>query len=357
MSLPIFTPTFVPDTFYLVVKGSFESDTPYLQYHPARNTAYGVSSGFAALLLASLATAFLARAHVFLTGTLASACLMTSFFLRASLDAIDHSHMQIYMASLILDSCGAFLLTFMSLIMASKWIRYLDGGRSAVAGLLLGVGALLLVGSVTLEATGIALAFDKAAWNRHVGHILHISAISANLGISGIGLLVTVWKAVSDTGREILVEMVSLAAPFTLLALWASFALAQAKLPLENVASTSEVMWYVLNPLPLALVLVVWTLFNAPRVFSFDEYAERKAPPAYSRGSRHGGNYEYPPRDPHIDYSYPLRVQPASEYHANKEQPRGQREREQMNRTYYQYDNGRGMTTEDKIQKAILRYA
>ncbi|KAJ1956144.1 hypothetical protein GGI12_005384, partial [Dipsacomyces acuminosporus] len=309
MSLSIFTPTFDTSTFYFVIKGDFESYTPYLQYLPDNNAAYGVGGGFAALLLASLATAFLARAHVFLTGTLASVFLMISFFLRASLtDSADNrkANQQMYIASYVLNSCGAFFLMFMSFIMASKWCRYLDDDRSAIAGLLLGFGGFVLLGCLTLECAGIPMSFGTIAYYRYIGHIFHISAVSAVLGTSVIGLLVTVFKAVTDTGREILVEMVNLAVPFTLLALWASFALAQTKLPLSNVANTSEIMWYLLNPLPLGLILLVWTVFNAPRVFSYDDYyAHKPSPPAYNQG-RYGGHYEYPPRDDEMEYSYPL---------------------------------------------------
>ncbi|KAJ1934781.1 hypothetical protein FBU59_005588, partial [Linderina macrospora] len=243
MSIPVFyTPTYSISTYYFVVPGDFESNTPYLQYIPSKNVAYGVGGAFGALLLASLATAFMARAHVFLTGTLASACLMISFFLRATLAGESTTHnVSMYVAAYILDSCGAFLLTFMALLMASKWVAYLEDNRGATGTLLMALGGLYILGAVVLESIGIVFAFKESAWLRHVGHILHITTVAATLAISGIGLLVTIWKAVADTGREIIVEMINLAVPFTLLALWASFAMAQTKLPLSSSANTSEV--------------------------------------------------------------------------------------------------------------------
>ncbi|KAJ2240360.1 hypothetical protein GGI13_007695, partial [Coemansia sp. RSA 455] len=85
---------------------------------------------------------------------------------------------------------------------------------------------------------------------------------------SGIGLLVSVWKAVANEGRCLLVEVACLAIAFILLLVWSCFALAQTLLPLGRVGG--EATWYLLNVLPVGLVLVTWTVLNAPGVFNYE---------------------------------------------------------------------------------------
>ncbi|KAJ2386646.1 Cell division control protein 3 [Coemansia sp. RSA 2611] len=208
-----------------------------------------------------------------------------------------------YVGSFILDSLGAYFLLLTTLVLCGRWVAYVEDGRTPFPQLLWMVGGLLFVGCVVLESVALPLTFYREAWYRHIGHILHVSSVSATLCGAGIGVLATVWKALVNQGRCIAVEVVCLLSAFALLLVWSSFALAQARLPLGG-AVGSEVAWYLLNVLPLGLVLVLWTVVNAPRVFCYEE-AVGKQPPVYRlrHSGSYGGHYEYP-----AEYSYPLRA-------------------------------------------------
>ncbi|KAJ2797333.1 hypothetical protein H4R20_005220, partial [Coemansia guatemalensis] len=294
--------------YYLVIPGDTEVDTPYLQYIPVSDVAYGIGGVFAALLLATLAIAALARAHMFGVAALASACLMVSQFLRGSL-AINTARLHMYQATLILNTCGANLLMMMAALLLSRWVRFLEGPNSPFASLVVAFAGLIVLGVVALDCVGVPLVFYEDPWYRHVGHILRITAMSATLGTSAIGLLVSLWKAVTST-LQMIAETVCMLSAFGLLCIWASFVLAQAKLPPANVTGTSEVAFYLLGMLPLGLILLVWVALNAPRLFSYQE----DLPPTYHVDSRWSkrldSHYEYPSLPPDNDYSYPVRVPP-----------------------------------------------
>ncbi|KAJ2086410.1 hypothetical protein GGI09_006696 [Coemansia sp. S100] len=325
--LTVFTPTFGTHTFYFPVTTNVVLDTPFLQYMPSQSVAYGIGGLFIAFFLASLAIAILARSPMYIGAVVASLCLSTSLFLRGSM--VDGTSM--YIASFILDSVTAYFLLATAFGMCGNWISYVEDGRTPFPGLLVFVGALVFVGCVVLESVALPLTFYGEAWYRHIGHILHVSSVSAMVAGSGIGLLVSVWKAVVNEGRCLLVEVACLVIAFILLLVWSCFALAQTLLPLGRVGG--EATWYLLNVLPVGLVLVTWTVLNAPGVFNY-EVASVGKPPVYRlRHSRsYGGHYEYP-----VEYSYPLRGVP--DY-------------------CRQSTNGSAsVMAEDKIQKAILRYA
>ncbi|KAJ1727123.1 hypothetical protein LPJ61_004748 [Coemansia biformis] len=322
------------DTYYLVIPGDAEFTTPYLQYMPGRDVAYGAGGVFAALLLATLATAALARARVFAVAVLASACLMVSMFLRGSL-ARDTGRVRMYEASLVLATCGASSLLLTAALLLARWVRLLEGAQSPFAQLVAVCGGLVALGVAVLECIGVPLVFGSDAWLRHVGHQLRVGAMAATLGYSGLGLLVAVWKAATNA-PHITAEAVALAGPFGLLSAWASFALAQAELPPTSVASTSEAAFYLLGVLPLGLVLLLWVALNAPRLFSHG----KDLPLAHRAAGRWSGHYDshyrYPSLPPDHDYSYPVRVAgPVPADRGLARQP----------------------TAEDKVQQAMRRYA
>ncbi|PIA14367.1 hypothetical protein COEREDRAFT_10409 [Coemansia reversa NRRL 1564] len=327
--------------YYLVIPGDIKVDTPYLQYIPVSDVAYGIGGVFAALLLATLATSGLARAHMFGVATLASACLMVSQFLRGSL-AVNTARLHMYQATLILNTCGANLLMLMAALLLSRWVRFLEGANSPFASLVVAFVGLVVLSTIALDCVGVPLVFYENPWYRHVGHVLRITGMSATLGTSIIGLLVSLWKAATNT-LHMIAETICMFSGFGLLCIWASFVLAQTKLPPANVTGTSEVAFYLLGMLPLGLLLLVWVALNAPRLFSY----EKDLPPTYhvdSRWSkRFDSHYEYPSLPPDNEYSYPVRV-PADVYR------RGAYESETR-------APERQETLEDKIQHAILKYA
>ncbi|KAJ2469081.1 hypothetical protein EV174_006247 [Coemansia sp. RSA 2320] len=296
MSLTVYVPTFGGNTYYFPSKSPAESDTPFLAYVPGQSVAYGVGGVFAALGIASVSVLLLSRAGWYAGSVVASACGMVSLFLRGAL--LDRSSVAMYIASYVLDSVAAYVLVFTALLMGSRWVRHVEAGRTAFAALLAALGGVALVGCVVLESVALPLAFRREPWYRHIGHILHISSAAATLAASAIGLLVAAWKAATSESATA-AEAAGLGGAFALLTAWGCFALAQTKMPLDAVANRSEAAWFLLNVLPLALVLLLWTLVNAPRVFAYAADA-CQLPPAYHRRQQW---CEYPEHE----YSYPLR--------------------------------------------------
>ncbi|KAJ2552712.1 hypothetical protein EV175_003208 [Coemansia sp. RSA 1933] len=344
MSFAVFAPTLGgADTYYLPVRGDFEASTAYLQYQPSHSVAYGVGGVFAALAIATVAIAALARARVFYVAAVSSASLMASLFLRGSLH--EGSATGVYVASMLLDSVGAILLLFLTMVLVAVWMAQqqsaaiIHSSLDDVTGVppfavLVGVvAAVVAAGCIVLECTGVPLTFYHTAWYHRIGHQLHITAVATVLAAAGLGLLVVLWTAATQAMVAPL-ELVSLALPFAMLCVWGAFSLAQTKLPLDTPANTSEVAWYLLNVLPLALVLVLWIVANAPRFFVMHHYHHHRQQKcmvdafpggglARDRKSRPTSYYTYPYDDD--PPSYPMRL-PAAGH-------------------------------EDKIQRAILRYA
>ncbi|KAJ2758960.1 hypothetical protein H4S06_002459 [Coemansia sp. BCRC 34490] len=328
--------------YYLPAGGDLEAYTPFLQYEPSRSVAFGVGGVFAALVVATAFIATIARARVFLVAATASASLAASMFLRGSLVTMrdgSAAGVRMYQASYLLDSVGAILMVFLTLVLVAVWIarqsdaerrecEYESEGKDACvplsAVLVAAVAGVITVGSIALECTAIPLVFSHASLQLHrTGHQLHIAAMAVVLAASGGGLLVTLWAAATAAPSVLAMpmtplELTSLAAPFGMLCVWASYALVQAKLPLESVANTSEVAWYLLNVLPLALVLFLWVVVNAPRFFVLGS-SGRQSPRPMGETYRHhafagfagiGGDRKAP--RPTSYYAYPYVDEPPS---------------------------------------------
>ncbi|KAJ2159830.1 hypothetical protein GGF46_002721 [Coemansia sp. RSA 552] len=262
-----------------------ESLTPYLAYEPRSTVAYGVGGGFAALAVASLVTALLARAYMFTLVAGSAASTMVAQFMRGSL-ASSSGSMEMYQATLALETAGANGLLLTASLMLGRWLRFVDGRLRATAVLAGGIGVLAAIGAAALECISMALVFDKGADLQRIGHQLAIAGAAATLGGSICGLVSTAWKA-GSAARHMGTEVAALALPFALLSIWGAHALAQVKLPLRNVANSSELAFYLLSVLPPGLVLVVWLGLNVPRRFSFARQ-ER------AQGGIDNSLYEYP---------------------------------------------------------------
>ncbi|KAJ2713654.1 hypothetical protein H4R19_002136 [Coemansia spiralis] len=294
------------DTYYEPFPGHMEATTPYLPYIPSRDVAYGAGGVFAALLLGTLGLAALARARVFAAAAVASACLMVSMFLRGSL-ARDMERVRMYEASLVLTTGGANAILLLAALLLARWVRFLEGARSPFAALVAAVGATAAIGAAVLECVAVPLVFGAGAWHRHVGHLLRVSTMSVTLAASGLGLLVTAWKA-ATTEPRITAEAAALAGPFAMVAVWASFVLAQAKMPPTSTASTSETAYYLLDVLPLGLALLLWLALNAPRLFGFAKDLPLTNRAAARWSGHYDCHYQYPSLPADHDYSYPVRV-------------------------------------------------
>ncbi|KAJ2571654.1 hypothetical protein GGH19_004867 [Coemansia sp. RSA 1807] len=347
-------------TYLLTVHGNMESDTPYMQYVPHRTVAFGTGGGFGALALSMLVVLLLNRAPVFSIAVISSTCLLASQFLRGSLS--DPHSLTMYQISFVLNTFGAQLLLAMATLMLARWVHF-AGARRWTAVVVTGCGILVAFGASVLTCVGVPLAFHTDQSLRQTAHVLLVSAAASTLGASGAGLAVTAWTAASNMQQRMKIETAILALPYALLCVWASFALAQVKLPLQNVANTSEVVFYVLNLLPLALVLITWTVSNAPRRFTFDLPSYGKSQNGISRLDTH---YEYPSLPADHDFSYPLRVHPDVHRMSTKDaalypHSTSSCSSEKNGHSTHSGANGDHCTSthsdEDKMQKVFEKYA
>ncbi|KAJ2122144.1 hypothetical protein IW147_003648 [Coemansia sp. RSA 720] len=347
-------------TYLLTVPGNMESATPYMQYVPHRTVAYGIGGGFGALALSMLVVLLLNRAPVFSIAVVSSTSLLASQFLRGSLS--DPHDLTMYQISLVLNTFGAQLLVAMATLMLARWVRFAGARRWAVV-VVAGFGVLVALGASVLTCVGVPLAFHTSPNLRQTAHVLLVSAAASTLGAGGAGLAVTAWTAAMNVQQRMGVETAILALPYALLCVWASFALAQAKLPLQNVANTSEVVFYVLNLLPLALVLITWTVSNAPRRFTFDLPSYGTSQRGITRLDTH---YEYPSLPADHDFSYPLRVHPDVHRMSTKDaalypHPTSSSSSEKLGQSTHSGANGDHCTStysnDDRMQQAFEKYA
>ncbi|KAJ2658541.1 hypothetical protein IW148_004664 [Coemansia sp. RSA 1199] len=347
-------------TYLLTVPGNMESATPYMQYVPHRTVAYGIGGGFGALALSMLVVLLLNRAPVFSIAVVSSTSLLASQFLRGSLS--DPHDLTMYQISLVLNTFGAQLLLAMATLMLARWVRFAGARRWAVV-VVAGFGVLLALGASVLTCVGVPLAFHTSPNLRQTAHVLLVSAAASTLGAGGAGLAVTAWTAAMNVQQRMGIETAILALPYALLCVWASFALAQAKLPLQNVANTSEVVFYVLNLLPLALVLITWTVSNAPRRFTFDLPSYGTSQRGITRLDTH---YEYPSLPADHDFSYPLRVHPDMHRMSTKDaalypHPTSSSSSEKLGQSTHSGANGDHCTStysnDGRMQQAFEKYA
>ncbi|KAJ1901316.1 hypothetical protein LPJ66_000870 [Kickxella alabastrina] len=88
--------------------------------------------------------------------------------------------------------------------------------------------------------------------------------------IVSLGMSTLVGKIANYDGAEYFSRHLHIAfSTIGLLLIWAAFMLARTFVALDSPARSSEVMFYLLNVMPLILVVGVMTVLNAPLTYNF----------------------------------------------------------------------------------------
>ncbi|KAJ2655346.1 hypothetical protein IWW48_005577 [Coemansia sp. RSA 1200] len=213
----------------------------------------------------------------YLDGVFALVELSIALFLRASVASAGSNNRDIvYKASLFFNHHAGIQLTLLLAIMVIRMYGHFKPGRSPMAhkvwvsvarfvsiclAVLVLVGVLLMFNDNSNSpdsAGGPGIHMMQAATFVLIAAVLALAAVSAIL-LSGVVCL-WVYKK----------HCAILFGSFFLLALWASFMSARTFVSLDSVARDSEVMFYLLNVLPLALVGFVFVVLRAPLLFNFE---------------------------------------------------------------------------------------
>ncbi|KAJ2514975.1 hypothetical protein H4217_005451 [Coemansia sp. RSA 1939] len=213
----------------------------------------------------------------YLDGVFALVELSIALFLRASVASAGSSNRDIvYKASLFFNHHTGIQLSLLLATMVIRMYGHFKPGRSQMAhkvwvsvarfvsiclAVLVLVGVLLMFNDSSdspASAGGPGIHLMQAATFVLVAAALALAAVSAIL-MSGVVCL-WVYKK----------HCAILYGSLFLLALWASFMSARTFVSLDNAARDSEVMFYLLNVLPLALVGLVFVVLRAPLLFNFE---------------------------------------------------------------------------------------
>ncbi|KAJ1735655.1 hypothetical protein LPJ72_001774 [Coemansia sp. Benny D160-2] len=213
----------------------------------------------------------------YLDGVFALVELSIALFLRASVASAGSSNRDIvYKASLFFNHHAGIQLTLLLATMVIRMYGHFKPGRSQMAhkvwvsvarfvsiclAVLVLVGVLLMFNDSSdsaASAGGPGIHLMQAATFVLVAAALALAAVSAIL-MSGVVCL-WVYKK----------HCAILYGSLFLLALWASFMSARTFVSLDSAARDSEVMFYLLNVLPLALVGLVFVVLRAPLLFNFE---------------------------------------------------------------------------------------
>ncbi|KAJ2846923.1 hypothetical protein J3B02_004284 [Coemansia erecta] len=115
--------------------------------------------------------------------------------------------------------------------------------------------------AVVCTCVGIPLMFDASEVQRVSGYKLVSAAVIASIGLGALAAILTLYHvkrggSLSQRGAG---QVSVVGVPALLLVVWMSFALARVSLPMDNVANTSDAMFYCLSVLPAVGAIAVWT--------------------------------------------------------------------------------------------------
>ncbi|KAJ2389392.1 hypothetical protein GGI23_005846 [Coemansia sp. RSA 2559] len=250
------------------------------------NAAAGWASGAIVLVIGIILSvpAVVWRNIDFLDGVLAMVELCIALFLRAAIGKASTATAQgmLYKASLFFNHHAgielALLLALMAIrlhahynpIAASRQVVWASAARFVSVCL----AVMILVGVLLMFSGGGGAAELKDAGGPGI-HL--IQAVTFAVIVIALGLALFAMKLTFNAGLWFYKKhFASLFAPLFLLTLWAAYMSARTLVPLDNVARASEVMFYLLNILPLALIGAVLVALRSPLLFNFEMTAHWK---------------------------------------------------------------------------------
>ncbi|KAJ1918038.1 hypothetical protein H4219_002866 [Mycoemilia scoparia] len=274
MTLDLATVTVTESAFPSVDPGNLPHQATYplppFSYQPSPAAGWVIGAMFGILMFLVVFVSFRGKTHVYFGGAVAAIFLMVSYFLRGAINSNAEDYEQLYWSSNILNAIGACLLSTVNFAIAAMWIEHISTNKGMSMGIL-GLSLLYAIVIVVIHPIGATKAFDSHNSTREEAQTILTASYSLTLAFNFLLALICIFYSVTDTAREFVAHITNLLTPALLISAWASYHLAAVNLPPNNVANTSEVLFYLLDALPLGLVLILWVIFNAPRLFNFDE--------------------------------------------------------------------------------------
>ncbi|KAJ1808962.1 hypothetical protein LPJ56_006043 [Coemansia sp. RSA 2599] len=116
--------------------------------------------------------------------------------------------------------------------------------------------------AVVCTCVGIPLMFDASETQRASGYKLVSAAEIASVGLGVLAAILTLYhvkKGGGGSSQRGAGQVGVVGVPAVLLIVWMCYALARVSLPMDNVANTSDAMFYCLSVLPAVGAIAVWT--------------------------------------------------------------------------------------------------
>ncbi|KAJ2160193.1 hypothetical protein GGF46_002455 [Coemansia sp. RSA 552] len=260
-----------PDTNYEAIYCP-DHDCPtgrdWLMEIPNNIAGWVCGSVAAVTALALLAATAAGRNAAFLDGVLAMFELGASLFLRAALGTNNQADMAaLYKASMMLNyHAGIELSHLVAAAMIRMYVHFHAGGHRR-AGYVIAAMRVLSIGFLALAVVGVVLMFDGVGTTGlRLIQALAFAVVALCLAVAAIAVGLLRQPGASLHARHFATAFWAL----LLLALWAAFMGSRTFLDLDNPARASEVLFYLLNYLPLFLIGAGFVVLRAPLYFNFD---------------------------------------------------------------------------------------
>ncbi|KAJ1664219.1 hypothetical protein EV178_004265 [Coemansia sp. RSA 1646] len=212
----------------------------------------------------------------FLDAVFALAELCIALFLRAAISTTKSNQDIIYKASLFFNHHAAIELILLLAIMVARLHAHYNPGAASRQVVWAAVARFISICLAVMVLVGVLLMFgsnvDSSAPGIHLMQAVTFFILATALVLAAFAMKMTFNVGVWFYKKHFAVLFIS----FFLVALWATYMSARTLVPLDNVARDSEVMFYLLNVLPLALIGAVFIALRAPLLYNFEMTAHWK---------------------------------------------------------------------------------
>ncbi|KAI9500377.1 hypothetical protein BX070DRAFT_248580 [Coemansia spiralis] len=217
----------------------------------------------------------------FLDGVFALTEVCISLFLRAALNTTSSNQDIIYKASIFFNYHAAIELCFVLVVMIIRLHAHYNPLISMKQVFSTSIARFVSVCLSVLVLVGVLLMFGSSSNNvtSSAGPGMHLlQAVSFFIAAACLAFGIFTLQLTSAEGswyykKHYAVLFISL----ILMALWGAYTSARTFVPLNNVARDSEVMFYLLNILPLIIIGAVFIVLRAPLLFNFEMTAHWKS--------------------------------------------------------------------------------
>ncbi|KAJ2582941.1 hypothetical protein GGH95_001262 [Coemansia sp. RSA 1836] len=210
----------------------------------------------------------------FLDGVLAMLEVALSLMLRASIGyaTSNGAATAMYRASMLFNYHAGIQLCHLLTVMVLNLSAHFDPRITAKQIFAKAVSRLLSVCLLGLTVAAVVVMFNGDPEHATSAGLHMLQAILFVVLIVALGMAMAAAQVVAREGAvNYRKHVVSAVLPLLVLALWAVFMASRTLVSLDNVARSSEIMFYFLNYVPLLIIGAVMVLFNSPRLFNFEK--------------------------------------------------------------------------------------